>query len=80
MSMYVLKMFYADGTVSSGQPSKETKNNAHFQFGQTAQSTVACHAIEENHKIHWDPLVIAKEGHKLRRKAKEALNISLSKC
>ena len=54
---------------------RSREHNAPFRFGRKEQSAIACHAIEENQSIHWDQLVIEKEGHVVKRKVKEALRI-----
>ena len=67
------KVYIGETRRTVDQRSREYK--AHFRFGRKEQSAIACHAIEENHSIHWDPLVIEKEGHVVKRKVKEALRI-----
>ena len=67
------KVYIGETVRTAEQRCKEHKE--HFRFDRTEQSAVACHAIEANHELYWEPLVIDKERHSTRRKVKEALNI-----
>ena len=48
---------------------------AHARYGRLEQSAIAKHAIEENHQIHWKPVVVTKESNTTKRKVKETLKI-----
>ena len=39
------------------------------------QSAIAKHFAEEDHRIHWEPVVVEKERDTTKRKVKEALKI-----
>ena len=51
------------------------KNKEVRLIGRLEQSAVTKHAIEENHQIHWKPVVVTKERNTTKRKVKETLKI-----
>ena len=54
---------------------RSKEHQAHARYGRLEQSAVAKHAIEENHQIHWKPVVVTKERNTTKRKVKETLKI-----
>ena len=51
------------------------EHEASTRYGYTEKSAVAFHDFAEGHQIHWQPHVIEREEHCMRRKVKEALTI-----
>ena len=57
---------------------RSKEHQAHARYGRLEQSAVAKHAIEENHQIHWKPVVVTKAERNTvttKRRVKETLKI-----
>ena len=67
------RVYIGETARTAKQRTREHK--CHTNCSKRELSAVAAHAIDEGHEIHWEPRVVAREGHSLKRRTREAFYI-----
>ena len=67
------RVYIGETARTAKQRTREHK--CHTICSKRELSAVAAHAIDEGHGTHWEPRVVAREGHSLKRKIGEAFYI-----
>ena len=71
---------YIGETVRTAEQ-RTREHKCHTNCSKRELLAVAAHAVDEGHEIYWEPRVVARERHSLKRKIREAFYIDeITRC